>query len=186
MGEPVLDFLRDFHNPGSLFNDPLTTSGSPVAAFQMTDDFSSVEQEFRIIPADNEYIRIDEISLNIVSAGALNPNGYMNLAALANGMEAIVKTGGGVRFYLNGKQEKIKRLSDWSRILDLTVHINDAGGSWVSGYRKFPEPIWLNPGTIHKLGFLAKDNFSTLTRHEIFVRGRRFSKDGLFIEFPRA
>lgn len=186
MGEPVLDFLRDLNNPGSLFNDPLTTGGGPTGTFQMTADFSSVAQEFRIIPADNEYIRIDEISLNIVSAGAIDPEGYMDLAALTNGMDVVVQTISIVKFYLNGKQEKIKRLSDWARILDLTVHINDAGGSWVSGYRKFPEPIWLNPGTVHKLGFFAKDDFQLLKRHEIFVRGRRFSTKGLLIDNPRA
>lgn len=178
----------DFHLPGSLMNDPLTTGGGPTGDFQMTDNFTTGpgNLEFRILPATNEYIRIDEISLNIVSAGALDLEGYMDLPQLVNGMDAVVNTLSPVKFYLNGKQERIRRLTDWARILDLTVHVNDAGGSWVSGYRKFPEPIWLKPGTAHKLGFFARDDFSTLKRHEIFVRGRRFSNDENIIDGPRA
>lgn len=188
MGEPNQDFLRDFHNPGSLFNDPLTTGGGPTGAFQMTDNFTTGpgNLEFRILPSTDDLIRIDEISLNIVSVGAINPEGYMDLPQLANGMDAIVNTVSTVNLYLVGKQEKIRRLTDWARILDLTVHINDAGGSWVSGYRRFVEPIWLKAETAHKLGFFARDDFSTLTRHEIFVRGRRFSQKGLLINAPRA
>jgi len=189
MGRPInyIDAPREF-------SQHLTTSGSPTGSFNQAIDNTGISTEFRIITPSDEILEVKSITLEIMNAtGGIVNDGYMNLPSSGfaggtriSGLVSRATLPSGTKIHLFGASDNVVILSDWKRFMNIEIFKEDASGpSVVLGQRDFDPPIYLDgsKGDIMKFVFFEYD-FSGFLKHEMFLRGIRYSLKNEFLPNP--
>ena len=139
----------------------LATSAPSI---EMAVNGSSTAVNFDFAPASDEVVRVNRLSMVMVSPSAtLDMAQFGNLAALTNGITIkALDTDSAVILDLGGGQS-FKSNNDLAALFDLQI-ITQAAATTIVARLVLPQPIRLDGGVSERLRLVVADNLSALTR----------------------
>lgn len=174
---------------------PFTTfagiSGSTAASdIAVTGDYSSISQEFALLPPADEIWYITRMSLYIRTLGKVRIDKYGDGNAVANGIGLQLRTGGSigplVSDFNGNPAARCKDNSDWQmHLCRFTTGDFDTGGGGdlVSGIWEcdaaLGRAIILDPRRGDALIVFAEDDFTFLTDHKFKFGGYKNAIPGI-------
>jgi len=149
----------------------LDTDGDESGTINAVGDYSSEAEDFFIQPPSGYIYEISRLIVNIQSDSVIASGKYGSVAALTNGVKAIVSLDG-VETQIN--KEAIKSHDDWAGICHDSVALNygASAGKSVSvrwSFFKSGANIWLRD--TDKFIMRLNDDLQGLSKHRFFVNG---------------
>lgn len=155
----------------------LDDDGDGLGTVNAIGDYSSVSKTFKLIPAIDEIIIVDQILVHITDAGLFTPDDYGALSTLSNGYDIKATAPNMANESLIGGVEAIKENTDFLHWGPNAVQIINFAGpidALVASYklRDFGVELILDGSQGHKLEILLSDSFVGLIEHHFIVHGR--------------
>lgn len=164
------------HRGSTLITRFLDTVGNGTGSIDATGDYSSVAQEFKITPADDEVYCISRLIVHVKDTQGIDADSYGNNITLTNGITIKTVDSGGDNEIFVGSSSPIMVNADWGKYCyDVNVLTFGAGnetcvvrwtfskygghGCWLHGFQSESFVITLN------------DNFTGLLSHGFVVEG---------------
>ena len=169
--------------PGGAYRDLkpffrlLDTVGDGTGDDNAAQNYAITPATFRIIPAANEVIILEQLLVHISDNSSFAPTGYGGRAALGNGYQIIATMPNMNAENLLANGDVIKHNDDFLHwgpgALDLIKFTGGADSS-VGAYRavNFGVDFVLDGSQGHKIEITLNDDFSTLVDHHFIVHGR--------------